>query len=293
MRPLSMRPLAVFAALVAMFSVSLAKDDLQVGDFVKQHLSSIGTEQARAAVKNRAAEGTMQFHMQHQGGSADGKEVFVSDGNKLVSLLKLPNPSYHGERFVSDGKRTTIATMKPGVYSELGQFVNSQNEILTSGLWGGTLSTGWALFDLAGRHAGLQYMGRKKIDGRELQQFRFLPSKRSDLEIRLYFDPETARHVMTTYELTIAPQIAASELETAKQKATSYRLEERFANFKQYDGLWLPGQWTIQFGLDVPVDPNHPGDAALYARSDVWEYSVSVTSITHNVQLDPKNFEVK
>src|SRR5260370_911838 len=74
MRPLSMRPLAVFAALVAMFSVSLAKDDLQVGDFVKQHLSSIGTEQARAAVKNRAAEGTMQFHMQRQGGSAEAKK---------------------------------------------------------------------------------------------------------------------------------------------------------------------------------------------------------------------------
>jgi len=98
---------------------------------------------------------------------------------------------------------------------------------------------------------------------------------------------------MTTYELTIAPQIAASELETAKQKATSYRLEERFANFKQYDGLWLPGQWTIQFGLDVPSDPDHPVAFGGYARSDVWEYSVSVTSITHNVQLDPKNFEVK
>jgi hypothetical protein len=88
-----MRFLATFVALLAMLSGGLAKDDLQVGDFVKQYLNSIGTEQARAAVKNRASEGTMQFHMQHQGGSADGKEVFVSDGNKLVSLLKLPNPS--------------------------------------------------------------------------------------------------------------------------------------------------------------------------------------------------------
>lgn len=288
-----MRFLAMSAALTAMLSASFGKDDVQVGDFVRQHLSSIGTEQARAAAKNRVVEGTMRFHMQHQGGSADGKEVFVSDGNKLVSLLKLPNSSYHGERFVSDGMRTAIATIKPGVYSELGQFVNSQNEILTNGLWGGTLSTGWALLDLPGRHEALQYMGRKKIDGRELQQFRFLPSKRSDLEIRLYFDPETARHVMTTYELTIAPQMAMTELETAKQKATTYRLEERFADFKQFDGLWLPGQWTIQFALDVPVDPNHPGSAAVYARSDVWEFSVSVTAISHNVQLDPKNFEVK
>jgi hypothetical protein len=288
-----MRALGVFVVLLVTFSICFAKDDLQVNDFVKQHLNSIGTEQARTAAKNRVVEGTVRFHMQHQGGSIDGKEVFLSDGNRLISLLKLPNPSYHGERFVSDGKHTTAATMKPGVYSELGQFVNVHNEILTEGLWGGTLSTGWALFDLSGRRARLQYSGRKKVDGRELNQFRFVPSKGSDLEIRIYFDPETARHVMTTYELTIAPQMAMTELETAKQKSTSYRLEERFADFKQYDGLWLPSQWTIQFGLDVPTDPNHPGDPAVYARSDVWEFAVSVSSFSHNVQVDPKSFEVK
>jgi hypothetical protein len=53
-------------------------------------LNSIGTEQARTAVKNRVVEGTVRFHMQHQGGSIDGKEVFLSDGNRLISLLKLP-----------------------------------------------------------------------------------------------------------------------------------------------------------------------------------------------------------
>jgi hypothetical protein len=46
-----------------MLSVSPAKGELQVGDLVKQHLNSIGTEQARAAVKSRVAEGTVQFHV--------------------------------------------------------------------------------------------------------------------------------------------------------------------------------------------------------------------------------------
>jgi len=288
-----MRSLVISLAILALFSVSAAKDEPQVGDLVKRHLNSIGSEQARAAVKTRVAEGTVRFHLQHQGGSQDGKEVLVSEGPKLVSLLKLPNPNYHGERFVSDGRNTTATTIKPGVYSELGQFVNVHDEILRDGLWGGTLSTGWALFDLEGRRTKLQYMGRKRVNEQELERFRFLPSKHSDLEIFLYFEPETARHVMTTYELTISPQIAMTELETAKQKATTYRLEERFADFKQSDGLWLPGRWTIQFGLDVPTDPNHPGDVAIYARSDVWEFAVSVNSISHNVTLDPKNFEIK
>jgi hypothetical protein len=277
-----------------LFSISFAKDEMPVVELVKKHLDSIGTEQARAAVKSRVAQGVVRFHLQKQGGSQDGKEVFVSESNKLVSLLKLPNPSYHGERFVSDGKRTMVANIKPGVYSELGQFVNVHSEILTDGLWGGTLSAGWPLLDsLEAKHAKLQSAGRRKVDGRQLLQFRYLPARRSDLDIMLYFEPETGRHVMSAYSLTIAPQMAMTELETAKQKSTSYLLEERFADFKEQDGLTLPTKWKISFTLDVPKDPNHPGDAAIYARSDTWLFDVSVGSINHNVSLDPKNFEVK
>ena len=217
----------------------------------------------------------------------------ASEGSKLVSLLKLPSPAYHGERFVSDGNHTTAATIKPGVYSELGQFVNVHSEILTEGLWGGTLSTAWPLLDLQGRSAKLRSMGRKKVEGKELQRFQYFPSRHSDLEIYLYFDPETLRHVMTTYELTISPQIAVSDVATARQTATTYRIEERFADFKQHNGLWLPAQWTMQFALDVPGNPNHPGSTAVYGRSDVWEFSVSITAISQNVPMDPKNFEVK
>ena len=288
-----MRPLGLLIAVSALLSFCNAKDEMQVEEFVKRHLNSLGTEQARSAARNRAVQGTQQFHMQHQGGTADGKAVFVSEGNKLVSLLKIPSSGYHGERFVSDGKRTEVATMKPGAYSELGQFVNSHNEIFTTGLWGGTLSTGWPISDLQGHHVSIQYVGRKKIDGRELQQFRYMPAKRSDLEIRLFFDPETGRHEMTTYDLTIAPQLAATEEENAKQKSTTYSIEERFGDYKQSDGLWLPGRWDIRFTLDVPGDPAHPQDIARAARFDTWEFAVSVTSISHNVTLDPKNFEVK
>src|SRR5258705_812770 len=146
---LSMKTLAVMVGVAAMLSVSFAKDDMQVADLVKKNLNSIGTEQARATVKSRATEGTLSFHVPNSSkGGQDGKEVYVSEGNKLVSLLKLPNPSYHGERFVSDGTKILITTLRPGVYSSLGTFVLVHNEILTQGLWGGELSTGWALAHL-------------------------------------------------------------------------------------------------------------------------------------------------
>lgn len=287
-----MRSLAVLLALVAMLAVSAAKDELQVGDLVKQHLNSIGTEQARAAAKTRVAEGTVRFRILSGGtGDQEGKQVFISEGRKLVTLLKLPNPSYRGERFVSDGKKTVIGNMRPGVYSNLGRFVEVHDEVLTEGLWGGTLSTGWALTNPEDRHAKLHYDGLKTVNGRALHRVSYKPSKRTDLEIELYFEPETFRHVMTTYELNVNPQLAGSEQENVQQQFTHYRLEERFSDFKQTDNLWLPGRWIVQFTSDVPGTPGSPSLAS--AQTAVSEFDTTETSISHNVSLDPKNFEIK
>jgi hypothetical protein len=321
-----MRSLTLFAVLFALVSVSAAKDELQVGDLVKQHLNSIGTDQARAAVKTRAAEGSIQFRVLNGAnpGTQEGKQVFISEGDKLVSLLKLPNPSYHGERFVSDGKKTVIAELKPGVFSNLGLFVHTHNEILTEGLWGGTLSTGWALAHLDEHAAKLKYQGLKKVEGRQLHRVDYAP-KHSDLQISLYFEPDTFRHVLTVYELTIKPQMGLTERETSQQQATHYRLEERFADYKSTDNLTLPGKWTIQFTSEVPEtqgsnagdptatpDRGSSGGIAIYggttpitegqsqghpqfgaALAAVTQFEVSETSISHNVTLDPKNFEIK
>jgi len=307
-----MRFLAVFVAMAALLSVSAAKDELQVADLVKQNLNSIGTEQARAAVKSRATEGTVSFLVENSNsGRQDGKEVFVSDGDKFVSLLKLPNPNYHGERFVSDGKKTLITQVKPGAWSRLGDFVMVHNEILTEGLWGGTLSTGWALAHLDERLAKLQDRGLKKVNGRDLRRVDYSPKKHSDLEIQLYFEPDTFRHVMTVYSLTVRAQMGTSDIATARQEDTRYRLEERFADFKSFDGLTLPQRWTIEFtfenGAGAMADAQNLtatqpaaggiipiGAAGVGAgNSPVSHFEVTITNISNNVQLDPKNFEVK
>lgn len=305
-----MRFLAVFVAVVALLSVSSAKDEPSVADLVKQNLNSIGTEPARSAVKSRATEGTVSFQVENAGsGRQDGKEVFVSDGGKFVSLLKLPNTNYHGERFVSDGKKTFIAQVKPGVWSRLGDFVMVHNEILTEGLWGGTLSTGWALAHLDERLAKLQDRGLKKVNGRELRRVDYSPKKHSDLEIQLYFEPDTLRHVMTVYSLMISPQMGTSDIATARQQETRYRLEERFADFKSVDGLNLPERWTIEFTFENGAGAmanaqdltanNVNGITPIAAagvgagNSPVSHFEVTITSISNNAQLDPKNFEVK
>src|SRR5580765_4909050 len=103
----------LFAILCTSVCTSAAKDEMPVAELVNKHLDSIGSKQARTAVKTRVVQGTVHFRVVNvSSGNQDGKVVFASEGNKMVSLLKLPNPSYHGERFVSDGRKTDVAWLK-------------------------------------------------------------------------------------------------------------------------------------------------------------------------------------
>jgi len=97
--------------------------------------------------------------------------------------------------------------------------------------------------------------------------------------------------VMTTYSLTINPQLAAQERLNGQQQVTHYLLEERFSEFKESDNLWIPRRWVVQFTSDIPSNPGNPALAA--AQTAVSEFNTTETSISHNVTLDPRNFEIK
>jgi hypothetical protein len=292
-----MRNIILFATVVSLglpVLPVLAKDaGLKPEELVAKHLAAIGTPEAIAGAKSRVVEGKVHFTFQSQTAAEDGKQTLASQGDKLHFYVGLPNPNYKGERFISDGSKLYIADIKPGIRSSLGEFIHVQDRIIREGLWGGVLSTNWALLVLDQRRPKLSYGGLKKIDGRELHQLRYGPSKRSDLEISLYFEPETFRHVMTVYELTISPQMGTSDITTARQNDTTYRLEERFAEFKSFDGLSMPTQWEIRFTEDIPITADRPGPAGLFGRSSTKIWTMSEDAITNNVSLDPKNFLVK
>ncbi len=277
-----MRLLALFAALLTLVSVCAAKDESQTNEFVKQHLNSIGTEQARAAVKNRVAQGTVTFEiLNREPQTWEGPATLVSEGDKLASLMKFPPTVFRTEWFVRDGKKTSVAPVVPGRWTEFGNFIKVHDEIITEGLWGGTLSTGWALSHLDERRAKLQDRGVKKVDGVELHRIDYIPKKSSDLEIQLYFEPGTFRHVMTVYLLTISAHSGHTVSESKNEQEMHYRLEERFGDFKSVDNLTLPAHWIIQFTY---------GEVS---NAIIDQYDVTEKKISHNLTLDPKNFELK
>ncbi len=263
---------------------SLSAADMKVEDVVARHLESLGKPEVRNTLKSRVVEGAATYRVLVGGsGAIDGKAVFASEGQKSNFLLKVNTVEYRGEQFICDGQKAfTAGTYSDKSRSEFGGFLRGEDIVLRAGLLGGVWSTAWPLLDREVRGAKLKYEGLKKIDGRELQTISFRPKKSSDLEILLFFDPETFRHVMTTYKASQQAGIASTDIDTPQRQQTRYSIEERFSEFQTVDNLTLPSRYDLRFTEEL---------ASGFTKTVEWE--VKAQNILSNVSLDPRNFEIK
>ena len=199
---LSIRPrnFVLLSVLALSASISLWAGDLKPEEIIAKHLDSIGTAQARQGVKSRVIQGGATYRVIQGGhGAIDGKYVFASEGAKSYFLFKINTTSYRGEQFICDGNKSSVAaTWSDKTHSEFGEFVLSQDILLKDNLLGGAWSSGWPLLDIDNRRPKLHSEGTKKIDGKELLAIRYQPKKSTDLDIKMYFDPQTFHHVMTS-----------------------------------------------------------------------------------------------
>jgi hypothetical protein len=264
--------------------VPLLAADLKPEEVVTRHIQSLGSAQARSAIKSRVVESTATYKVLTGGAlQLAGKAVFASEGRKSRMLLKVAAPRYSGEQFICDGERTSVAaTNADKTYSDLGDFMKVQDAPLREGLVGGALTTAWPLLELENRKAKLSYEGLKNIESHQLEVIRYRPKKSTDLEILLYFDPETYRHVMTTYQMSIQAGIGAGEIQSARQQETRYRIEERFSEFQNSDGLTLPFHYELRFTKELQN-----------GSTKLLEWDVAVSRVLNNVSLDPQNFQIK
>lgn len=258
------------------------KEKLTAEDVVARHLKSIGTPEDLASTKTRIVVGSSLFTARSPGsGQNDGLSMLFSDGNKSVIAMTFKNPSYPHEKFGYDGENLVVSYAKPGIRSNLGDFIFRRTTIFREGLMGGTLSTSWPLFDLNREKARLEYSGTKKIEGRETHVLKYLPRKGSDLKISLYFDAETFQHVRTLYAQTVAPQMGASpDASKEGQRELHYELEELFSDYKQEGKLTLPHNYKIKLMKEGP-GPTYVAD---------WEMVLSKFSF--NQPLEPGWFDV-
>jgi hypothetical protein len=253
-------------------------------DVVAQNLDSIGTAEARSAVKSLGVQGTLRFKILVGGaGESTGKWQRFSEQHKSNFLMEFNGVSWRGERFIFDGDKTSFASATASYHrSAFAEFVKDNDFIFRDGLLGGALSTNWALLNYDRHHAKLESMGIKKVDGRDLQGLEYLSKNNGEMTVRLYFEPDTHRHVMTVYSVIRGATVAHNDIANAQQNQVRYVLEERFSDFQTDNGITLPRQYDLRFSQQLQN-----------GTTNLYDWAMSADKVIANPTLDPANFQVK
>lgn len=242
--------LIISALFVFVFSVYSFPQKMKAEDVLSRHLESIGTAEKRASVKSQIAvgNGAVKFISQ-KNLSAEGRIVIASSSEKLFMGMNFNAVDYPLEKFSFDGNRSNVSFTQNGARSVLGNFLQSNNSIIENGLLGGTISTSWALSNLASNKAKLSYEGTKKIDGKEVYAISYTPKGGGDIDISLYFDKNTFRHVRTEYKRIASASAGRTPDQSARQSETRFRITEDFSEFKDEKGLTMPHKYRLLYSV--------------------------------------------
>ena len=276
--------LALAAALPLSLSPASARQKMTADEVVAKHLESIGPAAARAEILTRIIAGTSKagFKARNNIGAIEGQLVLASKENKSVIGMAFPSTDYPSEKFGYDGKKLTVGYLKPGVRSTLGSFLLIHDEVFKEGLMGGALSTAWPLSNLSERKAKVEYAGTDKIDGRPVHKLRYSPNRGSELDVNLFFDAETFRHVRTQYNRVTGARLSGGGIDAqAQQRATRYRMTEDFADFKKEGPLTFPHSYKLT--LEIESTTGNSGHT--------WEMSLS--QFAFNEAIDESGFNVE
>jgi hypothetical protein len=238
--------------------------------FVKMHLDeALGPPEARMGGA-REVRGACQVEARQSGtGALGGSFSLATDATSTRLLINFGTENYEGEKFIFDGSKTDIGfAVRPSARkSALADFMAAHDVILREGLLGGVLNAGWPLLDLAARQVRLDSGGLKDFDGRRLYRLRYrAKSKQGELDIYLFFDPTSFRHVASVYSWSRAQNLGTSMESSSQQSEVNFRLEERFADFERIGGLTLPTTWSIDFEQSANT-------------TLVWRYKFKVASV--------------
>lgn len=236
----------ILAVVVTVAAVDAQK--LKPEEIVAKNLDSIAPADVRALFKTFIAVGEVTVkYVTQKNPSANGRVVLASADDRSFLGFSLNAADYPSEKIVFDGNKTSVDFVRPGSRSTLGSFILSNGTLVSNGLFGGVLSTNWALLKTDVRRPKLSSNGIKKIDGKEVYALGYSPRGGGDLDITLYFDKETFRHVRTEYSRTSSASIGRTIDESAQQSETRFKIVENFGEFSSEKGLMMPHAYSLQY----------------------------------------------
>jgi hypothetical protein len=278
MKIFKLSTLFVFTFLCAL---SISAQKMKAEDVLSKHLESIGTTEARAAVKSMIAVGDAQFKIiSKKNIQVAGRVVMASSGEKNFFGMNLEAADYQFDKLSFDGSKVKASFVRPGQRSLLGNFILSNDALLRESIFGGTLSTSWALLNMSDKKAKLSYDGTKKIDGKETYVLEYSP-KSSAVSIRLYFDKETFRHVRTEYKQTFSAGIGKTADQSAGYDEGRLTFTEDFGDFKKEKDLTLPHSYRLNYTVIGQGGTNEV------------EWTFNLTEFAFNQTLEDKTFDAE
>jgi hypothetical protein len=207
--------------------------------------------------------------------------VISSEGNKVLIGMAFDALEYPHEKMGYDGKNMTVAYISPGVRSPLASFIHAYSEIFKEGLVGGTLSTAWCLLKGEDSELKLEYNGRKKAGDKPAETLRVTPKKGSDLQITLFFDSETYRHVKSEYRRVASGQMGLDPARSAEGRESRFTLVEEFSDFKKVGGLMLPHSYRLSLSIEKP------------GGTVASDWTTTFEQFMFNQSIDPRSFNVE
>lgn len=269
----------LFLLLIIGLSDISFSQKMKAEEVLAKHLESIGTAETRVGVKTLIAVGdaTAKF-ISTKDQVIQGRVVMASEGAKNFFGMNMNSSAYPGERFSFDGKNAHVAFVQRGQRSILGNFVQSNNRILEESVFGGVLSSSWLMLNREGSKNKLSFDGTKKIDGKETYVLNY-SIKGSDVDVILFFDKDTFRHVRTEYKRTSSAGIGLRPEDSTRYSATNLKVTEDFTDFKPEKGLTLPHSYRLYYSIT-----GQNGTTEI-------EWSFKLTEFAVNQKLEAQTFD--
>jgi len=231
---------------------------------VAEHLKSIGDSATLADIKSITLIGTAEANfILGMSGNMTGTSMLISEGPKMATVMRFQDINYPGEYFAYNGKSVTVGHIKPGLKSPIADFVYRYNKVMKNGMLGGVFSAAWPLRDIKNNKPNMK-VRKTKVDGTDLYELEYSPKDRhGDMKIRIYFDPETYRHVRTEFKVRTTDDVTTGfdtpfeagggvrDMAIAQVRGESYyTLVEKFDDFKKVGAMTMPHSYTLDYMID-------------------------------------------
>ena len=267
---LSLIAFCLFAIQNPVFGADVPKPE----QLVAEHVKSVGNPALLSEIKSLVFSGTADVNfILGMSGKMRGDAAVVSQGSQIAIIMKFGDINYPGEYFAFDGKDITIGNIQLGLKSPIAEFFFQYNKMMKQGIVGGVLSNAWPLLNIQD-HKKVRMKTRKtKVEKVELYELEYQPADWfGDMKIRMYFEPDSFRHVRTEYKVR-----------TGSTGDLYYTLVEKFEDFKEAGEFTLPHRYVLHYMVDGAGQSGFIADWMLTARK-----------IDLNVpDIDPKTFEAE